>query len=208
MSLSPCFTCRVAVAAGVVVLITACVCYGGETVGGDNAIRAWAKAALLAQSASGGTVSGARFFTEFPVTFNLVTRKIDQNKLPFLELCQQTHGKLMLGKSVMGAPLKLGSTSYTRGLGTHSVSTIRVLLNKRGSRFTADIGVNADTKVGTVAFAVELGGKEVYRSVPAKAARRRSRSASSSTSARISSCACSTPTMTQLVTGPTGATRK
>jgi hypothetical protein len=165
MSSSRCFPRRVAILAGVVAVITVCACHGGSPAGGDNiAIRAWANAALLGQSTSGGTTSGAKFSTEFPVTFNVLTPKIDQSKLPFLKLLQQDHGRLTLGKSVMGTPLQLGSTSYKHGLGTHSVSVIRVLLNKPGRHFTADVGVNADTKVGTVAFAVEVGGKEVYRS--------------------------------------------
>ncbi|MCE5268399.1 MAG: NPCBM/NEW2 domain-containing protein, partial [Planctomycetaceae bacterium] len=155
----------VAVLAGAVAIFAACSCYGGERTGGENnSLRAWAEAALLGKSAGPQTAAGATFSAEFPVTFNLITRKIDETKLPFLEMCQQDHGKLMLGKSVMNTPLRLGDKSYEHGLGTHSVSAIRVLLNKPASRFTADIGVNADTKVGTVAFVVEVGGKAVYRS--------------------------------------------
>ncbi|MEN6451691.1 MAG: NPCBM/NEW2 domain-containing protein [Thermoguttaceae bacterium] len=149
----------------VVVLTAAGVCRAEGQGGADaNSLRAWANAALLRQPSGAPTASGATFSTEFPVTFNLITRKIDPSKLPFLELCQQDHGKLTLGKSVMGTPLQLGAKPYAHGLGTHSVSMIRVLLNKPGSRFTADIGVNADSKVGTIAFAVEVAGKQVYRS--------------------------------------------
>jgi len=150
MSLSPRIVRGIAVVVGVAALSTALTCRGGETIGGDEAIPACPKLA------------------EFPITFTLATRKIDASKLPFLEVYEHTHGKLTLNKSIMGKPLQLGSKSYTHGLGTHSVSAVRVLLDKPGNRFTADIGVNADTKVGTVVFAVEVGGKEVYRSATCK----------------------------------------
>ncbi|MEN6459290.1 MAG: NPCBM/NEW2 domain-containing protein [Thermoguttaceae bacterium] len=151
------------------ILFVACSRHPQQTSGSQSSgLRAWAETALLAPSAGTKPAAGANFSTEFPVTFSLVTRRIDQSKLPFLELCQQDHGKLMSGKSVMGNPLRLGSKSYQHGLGTHSVSMIRVLLNKPAERFTAEVGVNADTKVGQVAFAVEVAGKEVYRSAPCK----------------------------------------
>ena len=131
----------------------------------SDAIRSWAKLALLGQPGVVVTSAGASFSKEFPITFDLLTPKIDdKSNRPLLRVVQQDHGIFTLSKSVMGTPLQLGSTSYARGLSTHSVSEIRVLLNKPGNVFTAEVGVNADTKVGTVVFIVEAGGKEVYRS--------------------------------------------
>jgi alpha-galactosidase len=151
----------------IMTIVAVGVCFGGEKKNDKNendAIRSWAKVALLGQPEVAVTSVGASFGKEFPITFDFLTSKIDESNLPFVKVVQQDHGKFTLGKSVMGTPLQLGSMTYVHGLGTHSVSNIRVLLNKPSDLFTAEIGVNADTKVGTVVFIVEVGRKEVYRS--------------------------------------------
>ncbi|MEV6008093.1 beta-galactosidase [Streptomyces sp. NPDC051976] len=57
-----------------------------------------------------------------------------------------------------GTPLKLGGTTYAKGLGTNSPSDVQIYLDGRCSRFTATVGVdNGDP--GTVTFSVLLDGK-------------------------------------------------
>jgi hypothetical protein len=87
---------------------------------------------------------------------------------PGLEVRRQDYGELRANQSVMKTPLKIGDTGYTRGLGTHAVSEILVRLPGPATRFEAAAGIdnNYDTKgeKGTAVFAVEAGGKELYRS--------------------------------------------
>ncbi len=85
-----------------------------------------------------------------------------------LELVRQDHAELMSRQSVMKTPLKIGDASYAHGLGTHAVSEIVVRLDKPGKLFTAQVGVdnNYDTagRHGSVVFAVEIEGREVFKS--------------------------------------------
>ena len=66
------------------------------------------------------------------------------------------------------SPLKLAKKTYKHGLGTHSTSVIRVRLSKPAKAFLAEAGIdnNWDTQGthGSVVFAVEVDGKEAYRS--------------------------------------------
>ena len=85
-----------------------------------------------------------------------------------LEVVRQDHGKLGRGRSALDTPLKIGTKAYANGLGTHSVSEIRIRLSRPGKVFQAAVGVdnNYDTagKRGSVVFVVERAGKEVFRS--------------------------------------------
>ncbi|MEU6848860.1 beta-galactosidase [Actinacidiphila alni] len=57
-----------------------------------------------------------------------------------------------------GTPIKLGGTTYAKGLGTNSPSDVQIYLDGRCSRFTATVGVdNGDP--GSVTFSVTLDGK-------------------------------------------------
>ena len=82
-----------------------------------------------------------------------------------LSLQRQEHGQLQFGKSVMGTPLKIGETVYKHGLGTHANSEILVKLADGVKSFKAFVGVDSDNNaIGTVQFAVERDGKEIFRS--------------------------------------------
>lgn len=106
-------------------------------------LRAWAGAALLGRSHI-------------------------QPALPGLTVERQDYGKLHLRQSVLNTPLRIGQQPYAHGLGTHAVSAIRVRLPQPAQQFSAAVGVdnNNDTggKRGSVIFAVEVAGQEVYRS--------------------------------------------
>ncbi|MFA6563759.1 MAG: alpha-galactosidase [Verrucomicrobiia bacterium] len=85
-----------------------------------------------------------------------------------LEVRRQDHGEFQKNQSVMKTPLRLGGKSYKHGLGTHSVSEIVVRLEKAAKLFEAEAGIdnNYDTggKRGSAVFAIEVGGKEAFRS--------------------------------------------
>ena len=87
---------------------------------------------------------------------------------PGLNVRRQDYLTLRLRQSVMKTPLQIGQRHFAHGLGTHVVSEIAVTLPAPAAQFTAQVGVdnNYDTqgKRGSVIFAVELGGKELFRS--------------------------------------------
>ena len=87
---------------------------------------------------------------------------------PGLAVRRQDHGRFHLNRSVIDTPMRIGEQAYERGLGTHAVSEITVRLPAPGRTLAADIGVdnNDDTggRHGSIVFAVDVGGKEVYRS--------------------------------------------
>jgi alpha-galactosidase len=64
--------------------------------------------------------------------------------------------------------LKIGKTVYTNGLYCHADCKIKVTLPAPGKRFTAQVGVDTNDRtkrgLGTVVFAVHVGGKNVFRS--------------------------------------------
>ena len=81
---------------------------------------------------------------------------------------RQDYGTLGMGHSSINTPIVIGSQRYKHGLGTHSTSILRFSLPVEATKFDAEIGIdnNDDTqgKHGSVTFAVEVGGKELYRS--------------------------------------------
>jgi len=81
---------------------------------------------------------------------------------------RQDFEKLERRRSVIRTPMVIGQRRFRRGLGTHSVSHIRVRLPEPMDRFSAWVGVdnNARTqgKRGSVVFSVSAGGRELYRS--------------------------------------------
>jgi len=91
---------------------------------------------------------------------------VDQNRI-HLDVRRQDHSSLQLGKSCIGTPLKLGDSSFERGLGTHSNSEIVVSLPKPAKEFRSVVGVdtNKDTggTRGSVRFALEVDGKELQK---------------------------------------------
>ena len=85
-----------------------------------------------------------------------------------LVLRRQDHGVLGIRKSVLASPIRIGRRTFTRGLGTHAGSEILVALPADAREFRAWIGVdsnrNTEGKRGTVQFALEIAGREVFRS--------------------------------------------
>jgi alpha-galactosidase len=85
-----------------------------------------------------------------------------------IELLRQDHSTLQFRQSCMETPIKIGQQSFQHGMGTHANSVIAVTLPANARRFKAMIGIdnNYDTGGvrGSVQFAVEIAGKEVFRS--------------------------------------------
>ncbi len=67
-----------------------------------------------------------------------------------------------------GKPMNIAGKQYTRGLYCHAVSKVIVRLAQPGARFEAVAGVDSNEQTGggrgSVAFSVNIGGKEVWHS--------------------------------------------
>jgi alpha-galactosidase len=67
-----------------------------------------------------------------------------------------------------GKPFKLVDKSYTHGLFVHAVSKILVRLPAEGRTFSAIVGLDSNEQTsggrGSVAFSVNIGGKEAFKS--------------------------------------------
>ncbi len=90
----------------------------------------------------------------------------------FVRGVRQGYGKLAFDRSNCGEPLNLAGTIYTRGLGTHADSEIRIRANQPIRAFRAWAGMdhnaacrkaNADNP-DRLLFSVEAGGRELWRS--------------------------------------------
>jgi alpha-galactosidase len=67
----------------IIVTVAVAICSGKEKSNNKNenkVIRSWSESAFLGQPESSSKSAGACFSTEFPITFNLLTPKIDNNK--------------------------------------------------------------------------------------------------------------------------------
>ena len=84
-----------------------------------------------------------------------------------LEVRRQDHNVLRLGQSCMETPIRIGTRQFAHGLGTHAASIIAVTIPEGAQAFQAMVGIdnnfNTQGKAGSVQFAVEIGGKEVFR---------------------------------------------
>lgn len=85
-----------------------------------------------------------------------------------LQLIRQDHNTLKFDESCMGTPLKIGSRSFGRGLGTHANSEIRVTFPEPVTKFSAYVGIDNNFSTGgergSVQFAVSVNGRELVRS--------------------------------------------
>lgn len=86
---------------------------------------------------------------------------------PYLE----RRWKVRKDRDVTGAPLAAGGDSSPKGLGVHSRSRVTYDLDGRYVRFGAVVGLSPSAgDAGSAEFAVEVDGREVYRSGPVTAA--------------------------------------
>lgn len=91
---------------------------------------------------------------------------------PRLELVRQDFEALELGQSVLRTPLRIGSRTFARGLGTHSISRIRVTSEEPMIAFSAWVGVDHNERTtggaGAVTFTVTGDTRGLYRSEAAR----------------------------------------
>jgi len=87
---------------------------------------------------------------------------------PMLQLIRQDYENLEFNQSVIKTPMTIGNRNFQRGLGTHSVSHIRIHSPEPIERFSAWIGVDnnvvTQNNMGSVVFSVSAGGEKLYRS--------------------------------------------
>ena len=77
------------------------------------------------------------------------------------------YGSIMKDESVGGNPLKVGGTTYAKGIGTHAVSDIKYTIAGKYSTFISDVGVDQEEDgkgVGSVDFQVFGDGKLLFDS--------------------------------------------
>ena len=92
--------------------------------------------------------------------------------LQSLQLLRQDYEALAFNQSVVNTPLKIGTQSFTHGLGTHSVSQIRVFATSDPIvHFSAWVGVDNNPRGvgGTIDFRVAVESKEFFKSAVLKA---------------------------------------
>jgi alpha-galactosidase len=87
---------------------------------------------------------------------------------PALEFLRQDFEQLQLNKSIIETPLILGDQSFAHGIGTHSVSHLRIHSPQPVARFSAWVGVDHNERTrggaGSVVFCVATDKGELYRS--------------------------------------------
>jgi alpha-galactosidase len=91
-----------------------------------------------------------------------------EKNFPTILLIRQDYEELEFGKSVIKTPMKIGSQNFQHGLGTHSISHIRVYSPDPIKHFSSWIGVDNNVRTqdgnGSVTFSIEIDGKEIYHS--------------------------------------------
>src|SRR5579872_3353108 len=91
-----------------------------------------------------------------------------EQRRPLLQLIRQDYQELEGNRSCIKTPLIIGKRHFEHGLGTHSISHIRVSSPQPIRRFSAWVGVDNNDRTqganGSVVFSVEADGRELYRS--------------------------------------------
>jgi alpha-galactosidase len=89
----------------------------------------------------------------------------ESNSPMVLEVLRQDYEKLERNESVTHSPLVIGSHQFKRGLGTHTVSKIRLYSPETVVRFCAYVGINkAGNSGGSAIFSVLTDKKLLYKS--------------------------------------------
>ncbi|HTJ79435.1 MAG TPA: NPCBM/NEW2 domain-containing protein [Rariglobus sp.] len=81
-----------------------------------------------------------------------------------LKSVEQEWGRAQQDKAVTGGPLIIAGQTFKNGLGTHANGRFVIDLGGGSDRFTAMVGVNDDTKAGSVEFVIRGDDYELWRS--------------------------------------------
>ncbi len=104
----------------------------------------------------------------FPLVFALASASLGAElQLSSLDITSMTTGWKTpnKGKSIDGAPLKIGGKFYQNGIGTHADSEFTLKLDGKATEFLADVGVADETgSQGSVEFVVTADGRSVFSS--------------------------------------------
>jgi len=75
-------------------------------------------------------------------------------------------GRPQPGKSISGGPLRIGGTTYQHGIGTHSPSSLLIVLDGKATRFKAKVGVDdfANPERASVEFKLTGDGRQLWTS--------------------------------------------
>ena len=96
------------------------------------------------------------------------TRTVAQVTGPSLTLLRQDFEKLEINRSVIKKPLAIGKRNFEHGLGTHSISRIRLNSPKPIAHFTAWVGVDCNDQTrggaGSVTFSVSTEDGALFTS--------------------------------------------
>jgi len=134
----------------------------GDTVSGTNVVGVTAH---LTQDGDAVTVTDSRVVASQPAPPPAGTDAVSD--LPFISATNgwgPVERDLSVGEEEAGdgLPLKIGTQSFAKGLGTNAVSTVTLFLGGQCSTFTSSVGVDAEVgSTGTVTFSVLADGHEV-----------------------------------------------
>jgi len=125
-------------------------------------ILSWSSLAVLSELAAAQTHDAAVWRDEV-----LSPTDVQTAAMPTLTLLRQDHEKLEFGRSVIKTPLRIGEQTFASGLGTHSVSHIRIQSAQPIVQFSAQVGVDRNDRTaggaGSVVFRVTVGDTELAR---------------------------------------------
>jgi alpha-galactosidase len=112
--------------------------------------------------------NGGRCLPDDLMAFSLPVPRPDEHAGPAMQILRQDFENLEIGRSILQTPLVIGTKHFAHGVGTHSVSRIRIRSPQPIERFSAWIGVdhNERTKGGAGSIVFSLAGpeRELYRS--------------------------------------------
>ena len=139
-----------------------------ENVGSEDTplVEDWQALALdmNVHSGEGHTVHGAHGGRSKPddlIPFGVPVPEAEARPGPGLELLRQDYEELEVNQSILRTPLAIGGREFERGIGTHSVSRIRIHSPTPIARFSAYVGVdlNERTRGGRGSIVFSAGTK-------------------------------------------------
>jgi hypothetical protein len=101
-------------------------------------LTAWLVSHPSAADAALGATPGERWIANL-LTFPYESPAAAQ---PTIRVLRQDYEQLELNRSTVQTPLRIGSRRFEHGLGTHSVSHLRIVFPEPIARFTAWVGVD------------------------------------------------------------------
>jgi len=106
----------------------------------------------------------ATVFCSFALTVSVSAESFALQSLD-LQSLEQEWGSPRVDLSVDGHALSIGGQKFAHGLGTHANSVLRIAVDGRAERFSANVGVDDEVgKQGSISFKVAGDGKTLWES--------------------------------------------